>query len=433
VPSPNEINPRSRGENAELKTLDAGKDKVRLPGRTGADASDESTPSITASRDVRALKSDELKADARDAVKRPSLLPPDVEAPKRSLLRLLMFALLPSALIVGAYWYFTGGGQTSLDDAYVEADKVGISTDVSGIVQEVDVTENQPVEAGQVLYRLDDLQFRLALARADAQAGTVRDSLNALKANYRDMQSQIQQAQDDVEYFDTEFHREEGLLAAHVASQSTFDNARRSQQNAQHKLASLTQQLGAIAADLDNDPTGPVEKNPRYLDAIAQRDEAARQLAHTVVKAPFAGIVTNVPSIAPGKYLQASVTAFYLVSVDHVWVVANPKETELTYVRPEQPAAITVDTYPDSQWSGSVESISPAAAQEFSVLPAQNTSGNWVKVVQRVPMRVRVETSDRTLPPLRAGMSVEVSVDTGHRRGLPHFLTAAFGHDRQDR
>jgi membrane fusion protein (multidrug efflux system) len=342
-----------------------------------------------------------------------------------------MFALLPLALVVGAYWYISGGQVVSMDDAYVEADRVGISTDVPGIVKDVDVTENQYVEAHQILYRLDDLQLRLALERANAQIGTVRDSLNALKASYRDMQSQIQQAQNDIDYFNTEYHRQQDLLTAHVASQSTFDTARRSLQNAQQRLASLTEQLGGIAANLDENPTGPVEKNPRYLDAVAQRDEAARQLAHTVVKAPFAGIVTNVPSIAPGKYLQASMTAFYLVATNRVWVVANPKETELTYVRAGQSARVSVDSYPDAQWSGSVESISPAAAQEFSLLPAQNTSGNWVKVVQRIPIRVNVDLSDRSLSPLRAGMSVEVEVDTGHRRGLPHFLTALFGHDRQ--
>ena len=167
-------------------------------------------------------------------------------------------------------------------------------------------------------------------------------------------------------------------------------------------------------------PTSTTAQHPQYLQAQAQVDEAQRQLDHTVVKAPFAGIVTNVPSIAPGKYLAASTTAFYLVDTDHVWVDANPKETELTYVRPGQPVTVTVDTYPDAVWHGTVESISPAAAQEFSLLPAQNTSGNWVKVVQRVPMRVRVDTSDQKLPPLRAGMSVEVNVDTGHARGLPH-------------
>jgi membrane fusion protein (multidrug efflux system) len=409
-------------------------DRVRRLGRLADAAKDVSPFGQAAPPDVRVLKPGGREAEVKDA----SELPPNsgrdtLDAPKKSLLRPLMFTLLPLALVIGGYWYITGGQVVSMDDAYVEADKVGVSTDVSGIVAEVGVTENQHVEAGQVLYRLDDLQLRFALARAEAQIGTVRDALNALKANYRDMQSQIQQAQNDVDYYDTEFHRQQDLLAAHVASQSTFDTARRSLFNAQQKLVSLTHQLGAIAANLDDDPTGAVENKPRYLDAVAQRDEAARQLAHTVVKAPFAGIVTNVPSIAPGKYLQASVTAFYLVAADHVWVVANPKETELTYVRARQSASVTVDTYPDLQWNGSVESIGPAAAQEFSLLPAQNTSGNWVKVVQRVPMRVRIDTNDKSLPPLRPGMSVEVDVNTGHSRGLPHFLTAMFGHDRQGR
>jgi membrane fusion protein, multidrug efflux system len=347
-------------------------------------------------------------------------------APRRRV-RLALFVLLPIVLIGGGYRYVTGGQVMSIDDAYAEADKVGISTDVSGIVKDVDVTENQHVEPGEVLYRLDDARFRLALQRATAHVGSVRDALNALKANYRDMQAQIQLAQHDIEYYATELHRQQDLLNAHVASQSTFDMARRHLENAQGKVASLTQQLAAIAANLNGDPDGPVEQNPRYVDAVAQRDEAARQLAHTVISAPFAGIVTNVASIAPGTYLAASMTAFYLVATDHVWVDANPKETELTYVLPGQPVTVTVDTYPDVQWKGTVESISPAASQEFSLLPAQNTSGNWVKVVQRIPMRVRVDTSDSDLPPLRAGMSVEVAVDTGHARGLPHFLTSLLG------
>jgi membrane fusion protein, multidrug efflux system len=347
--------------------------------------------------------------------------------PHRRWMRWALFTLLPLALIAGAYWYVSGGQVMSTDDAYVEADKVGISTDVSGIVKQIDVSDNQDVAAGQVLFRMDDLPFRLALERAEAQVGIVRNDLNALKANYGDMETQIKQAEDDIAYYDREFHRQQDLASKNVASQQTFDTARRNLQNAQQKLASLNQQLAAIAANLNGDPTAPVEQHPRYRDAVAQRDEAARQLEHTVVKAPFAGIVTNVPSIAPGKYLQASMTAFYLVATDHLWVDSNPKETELTYVRPGQGVTVTVDTYPDVVWHGTVESISPAAAQEFSLLPAQNTSGNWVKVVQRIPMRVRVDTSDKSLPPLRAGMSVEVDVDTDHARGLPHFLTALFG------
>jgi membrane fusion protein (multidrug efflux system) len=347
---------------------------------------------------------------------------------RRRWLRRALFALLPLALIAGGYWYVSGGRVMSTDNAYVEADKVGISTDVSGIVKEIDVGNNQEVKEGQVLFRLDDLPFRLALDRAEAQVGIVGNDLNALKANYQDMLAQIKQAQYDIDYYDREFHRQQDLAAKNIASQQTFDMARRNLQNAQQKLTSLNQQLTAIAANLNGDPNIPVEQHPRYRDAVAQRDEAARQLDHTVLKAPFAGIVTDVPSIAPGKYLAASMTAFYLVATDHVWVDSNPKETQLTNVRPGQPVTATVDTYPDLEWHGAVESISPAAAQEFALLPAQNTSGNWVKIVQRIPMRVRLDSSDKNLPPLRAGMSVEVNVDTGHQRGLPQFLTALFGH-----
>jgi membrane fusion protein, multidrug efflux system len=336
-------------------------------------------------------------------------------------LRWSLFALLPLVLILGGYWYVTGGRVMSTDNAYVEADKVGVTTDIAGIVKEIDVKNNQHVEGGQVLFRFDDLPFRLALERAAAQIGNVANDLNALKANYRDMQEQIKQAQLDVDYYQRQFDRQQDLINRKVVSELTFDTARRNLQTAQQKLASLNQQLAAIAANLNGDPNIPVEQHPRYRDAVAQRDEAARQLDHTVVKAPFAGIVTNVPAIAPGKYLQASMTAFYLVAADQIWVDANPKETELTHVRPGQAVTATVDTYPGQEWHGTVESISPAVAQEFSLLPAQNTSGNWVKVVQRIPMRVQLDTKDKSLPPLRAGMSVVVNVDTGHPRGLPMF------------
>ena len=381
--------------------------------------------------DAPATRIDVQPRRSKDSIE-PRSEPPSPPAPQpRRWLRRALFILLPLALLGTGYWYVTGGQVVSSDDAYVEADKVGVSTDVSGIVKDVGVTENQRVEAGQILYRLDDLPFQIALKRSEAQVGMVGDALHALQANYRDMQTQIVQAQNDIGYYGTEFRRQQDLLNAHVASQSTFDTARRNLQNAQQKLASLDQQLAAIAANLNGDPDGPVEQNPRYLDALAQRDEAARELAHTVVKAPFAGIVTDVPSIAPGKYLAASTTAFFLVAADHVWVDADPKETELTYVHPGQPVTVTVDTYPDAEWHGTVESVSPAASQEFSLLPAQNTSGNWVKVVQRIPMRVRVDTGDKNLPRLRAGMSVEVDVDTGHTRGLPHFLASLFGGARR--
>jgi membrane fusion protein, multidrug efflux system len=374
-------------------------------------------------------------AKSRRPQEAPPLSPRDEEQPpsrRRIWVRRGLFLLLPVILIVGALWYVRGGKIMTTDDAYVNADKVGVSSDVSGIVKAIDVQENQQVQAGQVLYRLDPLPFQLGLERANAQLGNVVNELHALKANYSDIEAQLAQAKTDVDYYSSEYNRQQSLLQSHVTSQAAVDAAKRNLSGAQQKLDAIAHQLAGVAANLSGDPARPIEEQPRYREALAQRDEAQRELDHSVVKAPFAGTVTNVSSIAPGKYLQASTTAFYLVATNQIWVDAQPKETELTWVRPGQPATVTVDTYPNMEWRGTVESMSPAAAQEFSLLPAQNTSGNWVKVVQRVPMRVHVDISDKKMPPLRAGMSAEVSVNTGHARGWPHFLTALFGGGGKD-
>ena len=345
---------------------------------------------------------------------------------KKSLRRPLMFALLPVALVVGGYFYVTGGATMSTDNAYVQADTVGLSTDVSGIVTQVLVHDNQKVAKGDVLFKLDPLQFQLALDRAEAQVGNTRNDLVALQASYRNMQAQVEQAQKDVDFNNVNFQRQEQLIANNFTPRATFDAARNTLQNSQQKLASLQQQLVGLAANLNGDPDAPIEDHPRYKDALAARDEAARQFAHTMVRAPFAGIVTNVPSLQPGQYLAAAATAFNIVSTDHVWVQASPKETELTYVKPKQKVTVDVDTYPGERWTGTVDSISPASASSFSLLPAENTSGNWVKVVQRIPMRILVNNVPGK-PPLRVGMSVEVNVDTGHARGFPSFITDLFG------
>ena len=351
--------------------------------------------------------------------------PPAAKRSQR--LRWALLALLPVALIAGGYWYVVGGSVMSTDDAYVEADKVGVATDVSGIVQEVDVAENQKVPAGQVLYRLDPRQFQIALDNAKANLAQTELTVESMKVDYQRMLSDITTEQAQVELDQATLGRFTALVKSDAVSRANYDQARFTLQADKSKVESLKQQADVQLAKLGGNPDIPVAQHPQYLQAKTQVDEAQRQLDDTIVKAPFAGIVTNVPSIAPGKYLQASTTAFYLVATEHVWIDSNPKETELTYVRPGQPVAVTVDTYPDWQWHGTVESISPAAAQEFQLLPAQNTSGNWVKVVQRIPMRVRVDTSDPSQPPLRAGMSVEVNVDTGHARGLPHVLAALLG------
>jgi membrane fusion protein (multidrug efflux system) len=347
---------------------------------------------------------------------------------RRDRVRWGLFALLPLVLLGGGYYYVTGGQIMSTDDAYVQADRVGVSTDVSGIVQDVAVKDNEHVAAGQVLYRLDPRQFQIALDNAKANLSQIALSIDAMKQDYHRMESDVAAQQAQVDLDQKNYERNAMLLKTATVSQAVFDQARYTLDNDKGKLAALQRQVQVQLAKLGGDPEIPTTDHPQYRQAKAMVDEAQRQLDHTVIAAPFAGTVTNVPSIAPGKYLSASTTAFFLVDTDHVWVDATPKETELTYVRPGQKATISVDTYPDAEWHGVVESVSPAAAQEFSLLPAQNTSGNWVKVVQRVPMRIRIDTSDRNLPPLRAGMSVVVDVDTGHARGFPSFLRSLFAH-----
>jgi membrane fusion protein (multidrug efflux system) len=366
-------------------------------------------------------------APVEERSRKAAAAPKALRVRRRDRVRWVLFALLPLALIVAGYLYVTGGRMMSTDDAYVQADKVGIATDVSGIVKEVAVTDNQRVEAGQVLYRLDPRQFQIALDNAKANMAQTALSIEAMKQDYKRMLSDVAAEQAQVNLDQINYDRDVTLLRSGTIPQAIYDQAQSALATNKSKLESLRQQSQVQLARLGGDPEIAATEHPQYLQAKAQVEEAERQLDHTVVKAPFAGLVTNVPAIAPGKYLAASATAFYLVDVDHVWVDATPKETELTYVRPGQPVTVTVDTYPDLQWHGTVESVSPAGAQEFSLLPAQNTSGNWVKVVQRMPMRVRIDTSDKSRPPLRAGMSVEVEVDTGHARGLPHFLTRWFG------
>jgi membrane fusion protein (multidrug efflux system) len=424
--NPSEINPKLHSAAAEQNGPHGPQDKIYRLTRSPPEAKNASGAGEAAKPESK-TRPEDRKPKARPSDE-PPLVPaaPDSVRPKRSLRRPLMFALLPLVLIVGGYFYVTGGAVMSTDNAYVQADMVGLSTDVSGIVTEVLVHDNQKVAKGDALFKIDDLQFRLALDRAEAQIGNTRNDLVALQASYRNMQAQIDQAQKDVDFNMVNFKRQEQLVANNFTPRATFDAARNTLEGSQQKLASLQQQLAGLAANLNGDPDAPIENHPKYKDAIAARDEAARQLAHTIVRAPFAGIVTNVPSLQPGQYLAAAATAFNIVSTDHVWVQASPKETELTYVKPEQKVTVDVDTYPGEQWVGRVDSISPASASSFSLLPAENTSGNWVKVVQRIPMRILVNNAPGK-PSLRVGMSVEVNVDTGHARGFPSFITGLFG------
>ena len=211
------------------------------------------------------------------------------KARRRRILRWVLFLLLPIVLIGAGYWYITGGTSMYTEDAYVDADQVGLSTDVSGLVKEVDVAENQHVTTGQVLFRLDPEPFQYKLDETQAQLGVVRENLNNLKANYRQIQAQIKQAQDQIAYDKLQFRRQLILEREQFAPRTAFDQARLNLQTAQQQRAQLQQQAASIAAQLDGNPDIPIDEQPQYLQALAQRDEAAWELRHTVVRAPFAG------------------------------------------------------------------------------------------------------------------------------------------------
>ncbi len=354
-------------------------------------------------------------------------LPPAAPArPRRSLKRTMLFALLPVVLIAGGYIYATGGQIMSTDNAYVQADMVGVSTDVSGMVQSLDVHDNEQVKQGQVLFRLDAAPYSIALAGAKAQLGVVRNQILNLEASYKQSLAEITQAEADIPFFEKSLQRQQDLNASSFASRATYDQAKHDLDAAQQKVDVAKAEAAATLAQLGGNADRPVEQTPSYLQAQSAVDNAQRNLDRTIVRAPFDGIVTNVSSLQVGAYLQASQSGFSLVSTTHMWIAASPKETELTYVRDGQPVAISVDTYPGVEWKGTVASVSPASGSSFSLLPAQNTTGNWVKVVQRIPMLVSIDDTTGK-PPLRVGMSVTVGVDTGHARGLPKFAEDLLG------
>lgn len=345
------------------------------------------------------------------------------QRPRRS--RISRHALGPLLMVggivvvaVGALTFWLNGGHyVDVDDAYVQAAKEPLSTDVSGVVAEVTVHDGQLVRKGDVLLRLDPRRFSIAVEGAKAELAATALRLSAMQRDYHRMLQDIDAKQSEVQNAQAAYERASALVKSGAVTRADYDTARFSLAAGQHGLSSLREQAEVQLARLGGQSDADVKTLPDYLSAQAKLDEANRQVADSVIRAPFDGIVTQVDTIQPGMYLAAATAAFGIVSSDHVWVEADPKETELTWVKPGDPVTIDVDTYPGRSWTGVVDSISPNSGSEFSILPAQNTSGNWVKVVQRIPVRIRVDRKPGD-PPLRAGMSVEASIDTGHRRAL---------------
>ena len=334
----------------------------------------------------------------------------------RRLLRPLLMLGGIAAVVVGSlYFWITGGRVVSIDNAYIRAAKEALSTDVSGIVLEVPVREGQRVNKGDVLLRLDPKPFQLVVAGAKANLGGIVSGLNAMKLEYKRMLSDVEVKQSQVALDQVNATRLAGLVQGGGVTRAEYDNARFQLATNKQSVEALKIAAAVQLARLGGDPEVDVHIMSDYLQAKARLDEAQRQLDHTVIHAPFAGVVTQVESVQPGMYLAAATAAFGLVSTERTWIEANPKETELTHVKTGDAVTVTIDTYPGRKWNCAVESIAPNSGSEFSILPAQNTSGNWVKVVQRIPVRIQCDRKPND-PEFRAGMSVVADIDTGHRR-----------------
>jgi membrane fusion protein (multidrug efflux system) len=348
--------------------------------------------------------------------------PPVRRRSRSRLLRpLLMLGGVLAVALGATAWWLTGGLWVSIDNAYIRAGKLSVATDVSGIVQDVDVIEGQHVRKGQMLFRLDPRQFEIALAGARSNLAQVALQMEAAKRDYQRMLRDVEAKQAQVQSDQADFERFANLVKSGGVTRAEYDDARFKLAADKAAVESLKVQAQVQLARLGGDADIDVARTPEYLKALAQVDEAERELDHTVVRAPFDAVTSQVDQIQPGTYLAASAAAFGLISTDHIWIEANPKETELTYVKPGDAVEFTVDTYPGRIWKGTVESIAPNSGAEFSILPPQNATGNWVKVVQRIPLRVHIDRRPGD-PELRAGMSVIVDINTGHVRHLSDLI-----------
>ena len=340
-------------------------------------------------------------------------------------MRISRHALGPMLMVAGVLivaagaltFWLRGGRYVSVDDAYVHAAKEALTTDVSGFVQVVPVKDGDYVKRGQVLLRLVPTSFRIAVTRAEADLAETALTLGAMQQDYGRMLRDVDAKQAQVRADQANYDRFSSLVKSGGVTRAQYDDARFRLAADREDAAALAMRAKVQLAKLGGSNTAPVETLPAYRAAKARVDQAKLNLEDSVIRAPFSGVVTNVESVQPGMYLPAGTAAFGLVSTKRVWIEAEPKETELTWVKPGDKVTVSVDTYPGRTWKGTVQSIAPNSGSEFSVLPAENSSGNWVKVVQRIPVRIEVARKPGD-PVLRAGMSVEADIDTGHVRSL---------------
>ena len=387
--------------------------------------SDAAEPSIARRTPSR---SPQVERESRDQSDTPSSQSAPATPPNRWRRPLLILG--PLVLVVGALGlYLVTGRYVSEEDAYVQAVNVSISPQVAGQVVTIAARSNTPVRKDDALFNLDPEPYRIALANAEAQLGVARDQARTLVETYRSRLKQIDEAKATADYAQTNYERQQHLFDTGAVPRATLDAAIRDLQSAKANLASLQREAAAALAQLGGNPDMPIDEQSSVKQAQAAVDSAARNLRLTFIAAPFDGIPNNVESIAVGAFLNAGQSAFPLVSIHDIYVEANIRETDLTHLRQGDPARVTVDAYPDTPLDAKVTTLAPASGSVFALLPPQNATGNWVKVVQRIPVRLSFGEIPDGLG-LRAGMSVKVSIDTGHRRSLYELwrdITSIFG------
>jgi len=326
-------------------------------------------------------------------------------------LRWPLMLIAPVILAAAIYFYLAGGRYQSTDDAYTQAATVSISSNVAGRVLEVYVHDNEIVKRGESLYLLDDAPFRIAVSDAEARLASTRLQIASLKSTYRQRQVELHSARDSLAYAQRQFDRNSRLLASGIASQAQFDQGQNGLDLGRQQVANAEQGVAVALANLGGDPDIAPERHPLVEQAQAALDRARLDLSYTLVKAPADGIVTKVEQLQVGDYIAASTPVFALVSTQDVWIEANFKEAQLERMRPGQAATVEIDRIGGKRFSARVASVSPGTGSQFSMLPPENATGNWVKVVQRVPVRLQLDHVDAGLL-LQSGLSASVTVDT---------------------
>jgi membrane fusion protein, multidrug efflux system len=345
----------------------------------------------------------------------------------RVLMRVLLLLGVPLLLAaVALHYYAEGGRYVDTENAYVKAHIVAVSAEISGRVAEVAVRDHQAVSAGQFLFRIDPTPFEVALSRARAQLAAVRTEIETLRAEHRVAVAETNEAEERIRFLTSQLGRQARLREKGMVREDAYDEARHNLEAARARLVAVQERTRRVLTALGGDLKLPAEQHPRVQEAKAAVDSATLDLSRTRIAAPAAGIVSNL-KLQPGEHVATGTALFSLIPAREVWVEANFKETQLAGVRVGQPVRVVADAYPGVEFAARVRAISPATGAQFALLPPQNASGNWIKIVQRVPVLIDLEPQAKAAtdgPSLRAGMTVTVSVDTGQSRGLPKALSA---------